>query len=139
MNNKEIYLNESVKDGKMVTVYQHDERMNLAGSDSSTYREMKCGHHWLASNIERVKDEKSIQERISYLECVSLKVLILDEGIQKSIVFDKKKYRDVLSFTKYFRQLGIIIPDPGEGEPNLNNTNLYERITQCRLQYFGKF
>ena len=110
---------------KEIKLYNHDEGIENAALTNGDYHEMCCSHHWLTRNVPSTLTKEENREKFyQYIEAVETRVMVIDERLQKSIVLQDRQYADHVSFKEYFRQQGILIPEPEKDEPNLNATNL---------------
>jgi len=92
------------------------------------YYEMGCSHSTIQKYIN--KDLFDTEEAIlpfEYLESVFLRVMILDERMQKAIMFEPKKmYANTVPFDEYFKLQHIFIPRKDETDLNAKDLGDYQ-------------
>jgi len=92
------------------------------------YYEMGCSHSTIKKYIsKKLFGKKESILPFAYLESVFLRIIILDERIQKAIMFEPKKmYADTVPFDEHFKLQHIFIPRKDETDLNAKDFGDYK-------------
>jgi fructose-specific phosphotransferase system component IIB len=126
-----------------VFIDNHSKEYNNLVNNPDQYYDMACNYSLIKKHEDNLLLNRSLRIALEYLESIKLKILVIDERIQQSIVFEEKTYNEVPLYN-FFKSQHLIIPfwkiedvDTKNGTENRNEVNLNaEKLDESKLKCF---